>query len=800
MRYTVRWTAALLLAGAALVAACTAAGEKAPATAPAWQAPATAESIEVVAQRKLTDFRLWAPRIVVGDTARFTVDVPERAVDADGKLQGELMLIVGPEGDAEPPLQGTTHPSDRGSYRMVPVVFESDDYAPATRPATQPASQPATAPATTTAATRPARRPPPLPQAKVVVADLAPGVYKAMLMQVRDADRALAPAGTATFRVMPRLLDGLPSAQREEVATWIDDWNENLPIWGKVPAWRNLTALLARLEKGETMKEDPFAAMRGFVLRSYFNPQWQRRQAYTAYVPESLDLSQEQPLLIVLHGSGGDYRNIVADEAAGQRFENFPMLVANAGAYRNQEYRHMALNDVKWIIEDMAAKYKVDRSRIYLQGISLGGRGTMELAALMPDTFAAVSAQGSYGIQSALADPGLLLQYDPVALAYAARSDIRTWLPNLRNTPVELIIGMQDDTTPPAGQLLFGELLKSHGTTVRVREFATGHNISMPDYDWASTREWMLTHRKNPEPHEVFHRVSNLRYGRNAWVHVRALTDYAGIGEVQATYEPDTRTLQLALRNVTLVSLHLPGPVEQVVFGGKTMAPKLAAGEVLHVFIKDGQAQFSTGAVDFDRALASFKRAGVSGPMWDVFSERVVYVYDTSMGEAVTERLKTSAKRSAEWDVAFGDPSLPVLADTELTDDLRRNANVIYFTAAGGRSLADERLLLPQAVETLAKDRQADFRAALRPSPWRKDGYLLLVQVDAADPIALHAMGWWDAGMQADWIVGKRTVSARGRGRVEFVAAGAYGANWTPTAGTAIDFRSGSLLGPGSRR
>ena len=124
------------------------------------------------------------------------------------------------------------------------------------------------------------------------------------------------------------------------------------------------------------------------------SPHWRRRQGYSMYIPESLDLTTPAPLMILLHGSGGDYRNLIADEAAGQRFEEHPMIIANAGAYANQEYRHLAFQDILAVLEDVSAKYSIDPDRIYLQGISLGGRGVLEAAALKPDLFAAVSSQG----------------------------------------------------------------------------------------------------------------------------------------------------------------------------------------------------------------------------------------------------------------------------------------------------------------------------------------------------------------------------------------------------------------------
>ncbi|MFW5859625.1 MAG: alpha/beta hydrolase-fold protein [Planctomycetota bacterium] len=75
------------------------------------------------------------------------------------------------------------------------------------------------------------------------------------------------------------------------------------------------------------------------------------------------------------------------------------MLMVGPGAFRYQEYRGMPLQEIRAIIADVRMKYPVDPDRIYIQGISLGGRGALEVAALLPDTFAGVSAHGVYGVQ-----------------------------------------------------------------------------------------------------------------------------------------------------------------------------------------------------------------------------------------------------------------------------------------------------------------------------------------------------------------------------------------------------------------
>ncbi|MFP4053099.1 MAG: prolyl oligopeptidase family serine peptidase, partial [Phycisphaerae bacterium] len=280
---------------------------------------------------------------------------------------------------------------------------------------------------------------------------------------------------TADFRVVRRWVkENVPAAIRPEFAVWLEHVNRPRDVWKKVPYWRNVDRIF----------EDPtllYGRLRGLVLRSYPNPQLGRLQPYTVYVPKSYDANEPWPLMILLHGSGGDYRNIISDLYEGQELETNPMLIANAGAFTRQEYRHLALEDVMGVLADMRSKYNVDANRVYVQGISLGGRGSIELAALRPHVFAAACPQGVYGMFQQAADPAGMAAMDPYARWQLARWDLRSYLPNVRTVPMQIVLGRKDTTTPPHNALVFRHLLRYYlGGQAEIAAFDAGHNISYP--------------------------------------------------------------------------------------------------------------------------------------------------------------------------------------------------------------------------------------------------------------------------------------------------------------------------------
>lgn len=579
------------------------------------------------------------------------------------------------------------------------------------------------------------------------------------------------------FRIVRHAIAQIAEPHRDEIKAWIDDANQHHHIWNKLPLWPNLDQALASAQ-------DPFANLRGFMLRSYFNPQLERRQPYTLYVPHALDLSQPAPLMILLHGSGGDYRNLVADYAVGQRFEEHPMLIANAGAFGWLEFRHLALNDVRWIIQDVSAKYRVDPARIYVQGISLGGRGSLELAALMPDLFAGLSAQGVYGVHHPLLDPPAMQQMHPVALAMATRSDIRAWLPNLRNSPVELVYAWQDESTRPVNALVIEHNLRRYQVPVVPRGFNTGHDISMPDYDWVTTRQWFLKQTKNTVPLHITHRVGNLRFNRSAWIQVDELRDYTAVGHV-AVNAFTNRTLNIQTHNIARLSYHPPPP-------DHPNAIRLPA-EAATILVDQNGALTFTNLIT--TAVPNTKKTGQSGPIWDAWSEPLLYVVDTATPPETQARLQRCATESASSDAMAWMHSFTVKADTDVTDQEKRNRTIIFFTASNSANpwRNQIQMLLPAWTE-IAGDSSLlpdhDLKIVLRPSPWSDRHYVLIIENNLKQAFNLHHFGTFQEMFQADWLWFANWKNKHG---YDFAAAGNYDHHWRLARYTTENFRTSPI-------
>ncbi len=129
-----------------------------------------------------------------------------------------------------------------------------------------------------------------------------------------------------------------------------------------------------------------------------------RLQWYGMHVPERYPATREAwPLIVYLHGYTG-----LPDEAFHnpvglvEQADERGYLVATPLGRGDYFYEGPGDLDVLEVIRDVERHYRVDRSRIYLMGHSMGGYGTNNVATRHPDLFAAVApAQGTGSIELA---------------------------------------------------------------------------------------------------------------------------------------------------------------------------------------------------------------------------------------------------------------------------------------------------------------------------------------------------------------------------------------------------------------
>lgn len=181
---------------------------------------------------------------------------------------------------------------------------------------------------------------------------------------------------------------------------------------------QNSLMLLQALESGS----DPLWRAKGDRKRHYWFREAGEIMPYRIYVPENWNGRSKLPLMMMLHGGGGnedtsmdwgdgqlpklaEQHGYVVVSPLGYRplgaYGNPMMLPAvfgnptregrAVGDERRRRMLELSEKDVMNVLELVAGEYDVDRSRIYLAGHSMGSGGTWHLGAKYAETWAALA-------------------------------------------------------------------------------------------------------------------------------------------------------------------------------------------------------------------------------------------------------------------------------------------------------------------------------------------------------------------------------------------------------------------------
>ncbi len=176
-------------------------------------------------------------------------------------------------------------------------------------------------------------------------------------------------------------------------------------------------AVAAALKGGK----DPFAGRTGDLKRHYLLDAAREIMPYRMYVPKAYTGAKAFPLIVALHGLGGTEDSFFDNynRQLPPLAEQHGYIVAAPLGYRvdgsygwgvnnpppdlvRRRVLELSEQDVMQVLERVKRQYKIDESRIYLMGHSMGGIGTWLLAAKYPDIWAALAPFAGAGTPATL--------------------------------------------------------------------------------------------------------------------------------------------------------------------------------------------------------------------------------------------------------------------------------------------------------------------------------------------------------------------------------------------------------------
>lgn len=201
---------------------------------------------------------------------------------------------------------------------------------------------------------------------------------------------------------------------------------------------------------------------------------------YQLFLPRGYlaDKDVRWPLLLFLHGSGERGADVAKVKAHGppkvaDRDPAFPFVLASPLLGEGQDWDITKLDQ---LLDHITRNYRIDRSRIYLTGLSRGGHASWRWAIAEPRRFAAVAPVACRG------DPG-----------EACR---------LMDLPIWAFHGDRDDVVWPEGSFAMVRAIRAcAGRNARLTIYPDlGHNAWDPAYDDPKLYDWLLQQRQAQPP------------------------------------------------------------------------------------------------------------------------------------------------------------------------------------------------------------------------------------------------------------------------------------------------------------
>ena len=229
----------------------------------------------------------------------------------------------------------------------------------------------------------------------------------------------------------------------------------------------NITSsdIVSSYQKPERVPYEPAKTVSDyFDALTYYDKTTDTNLEYLFHEPLR-DTGKEYPMLIFLHGlfeemslnslgtAGSMVETLMYYENNLERYSIYTLIpstpLPSEGWWQDNQ-----LNALKKLIEVLCEGYKIDKKRIYISGISMGGMTTCQLLDEMPkDTFAA-------------------------AATFSGVSNI-TNPEKLHNTAIRIYHAQNDETVSPASSRnLHQQLINSGHQNVQYTEFEGGDHLS----------------------------------------------------------------------------------------------------------------------------------------------------------------------------------------------------------------------------------------------------------------------------------------------------------------------------------
>lgn len=558
-----------------------------------------------------------------------------------------------------------------------------------------------------------------------------------------------------------------------------------------------LDQLAAALEKGT----DPFDGRTGPMRRALRSPIDGDFSELGVYVPPGYkpDGTRKFPLVVGLHGLNGHSMGVMRwlfggdDPKRPQAWEDrhvgpLPALdafVITPFGHGNTLYRDLGESDIMHAVEWAMRRYPIDPSRVTITGMSMGGIGSASVPLHRPHVFAAAEPLCGYHSYLIRSDVSGRAKRPWERYLAEQRSNV-LWAENGEHLPLFIVHGTRDLPETNSGVLI--DRYEQLKFSVKHEHPESGHNVWQQTYEDLKGLKWLLNRRLDLHPTHVRFKTTSTRWRTSAWVAIDELANVASWGEVDARARPSTKSITATTRGVSQLTFAR----DEQLFGSSAVAVTIDGQHLAFdpneplVMGRETSSARGTWHKGAQSHPGAFKHGSVTGPIRDVFSEPLLFVYGDG-DEARANEQVARAFAKVRWGVRV---AYPIMSDTEFFAQHMPLANerALFLVGRDNRVLSALQATgaFPIRVEagavTVASQRFTGRElgaAFIHPNPARPDRYVVVV-AGADVPGTLRAMSLPD--LLPDFVVWDASLTpSRGHvllGSGELRAAGLFTKDW----------------------